>query len=61
MRYVSKGHYITDTNTGMLVAKAHCMKGSNLIQDAENEDNAKTFASIIAAALNAYNNQQGGL
>lgn len=61
MRYVSKGNYVTDTDTGMLVAKAHVMKGSNLIQDAENDDNAKVFASIMAAALNEYNSKQGGL
>lgn len=61
MRYVAKGHYVTDTDTGMLVAKACVLKGSNLIQDAEREEQGKVFAQVLAGALNAYNAQQGGL
>ena len=61
MRYKAQGHYVIDTTTDMSVARATVLKGSNLIQDAERDDQAKVFADIMAAALNAYNAQQGGL
>lgn len=60
-RYIAQGHYVIDTTTNQAVARSQFLKGSNLIQDAENEEQGKVFASIIAAALNAYNAQQGGL
>ncbi len=61
MRYITQGHYVIDTTTDQAVAKSQYLKGSNLIQDAENEHQGKIFASIIAAALNAYDAQQGGI
>lgn len=61
MRYVAKGHYIIDTTTDIAVSKACILKGSNLLADAENEHQGSVFASIIAAALNVYNEQQGGI
>ena len=60
-RYKTSGHYIIDTTTDQAVAKSQYLKGSNLIQDAENDDAAKKFAVVMAAALNAYNENQGGL
>lgn len=61
MRYITQGHYVIDTTTDQAVAKAQFLKGANLIADAEAEHAGKNFASIIAAALNTYNAQQGGI
>lgn len=61
MRYIAQGLYVIDTTTNQAVARSQFLKGSNLIQDAENEEQGKVFASIIAASLNTYNAQQGGL
>ncbi len=61
MRYIASGHYVIDTLTNLSVAKSQVLKGSNLIQDAENEEQGKIFAQVMASALNAYNAQQGGL
>lgn len=60
-RYIAQGHYIIDTMTDMAVAKSQVLKGSNLLQDAERNDAGKKFATVMAAALNAYNQSQGGL
>lgn len=61
MRYITEGHYIIDTETNLAVAKSCILKGTNLIADAELHDQGKKFAVIITAALNMYNQNQGGL
>jgi hypothetical protein len=61
MRYQAKGAYIIDTTTDIAVARSIELKGVNLLADAEAAAHAKNFAEIIAAALNVYNEQQGGI
>lgn len=61
MRYEAKGHYVIDTSTDRAIARSCVLKGSNLLADAEAEHEGNIFAKVIAAALNVYNTQQGGI
>lgn len=54
-RYITSGIYIIDSTTDIAVAKAICIKGVNLLADAENEHNAITYARIICDLMNEYN------
>lgn len=61
MRYIAQGHYIVDTTTDIAVCRSVVLKGTNLLADAEQDDAGKKWAVVVAAALNAYNDKQGGL
>jgi hypothetical protein len=61
MRYKAQGQYIVDTTTDLSVARATEFQTTNLLAQAERWDDANKMAVVIAAALNMYNDNQGGL